>query len=88
MKEFLEFLRSPAGTFFFFLVGAGPFLMSGLGSFVRWRPGLTVLGELLLALIAGAAWATSNLLAAWMLGFAFLSSLGMIAVGWWKHRQS
>lgn len=82
-----EFLSSPAGTFFFFLVSAVPFLLSGLGSFVRWKPSWIVLGELLLALLVGVAWAVSNLLAAWILGFVFLTSLAMIAVGWWKQKQ-
>jgi hypothetical protein len=82
-----EFLQSPAGTFFFFLVGAGPFLLSGLGSIGRWKPSWIVLGELLLALLVGAAWAVDNLLATWIVGFVFLNSLGMIAVGWWKQKR-
>lgn len=82
-----EFLRSPEGTFLLFVVSAGPFLLSGLGSIVRWKPGLIVLGELLLALLVGAAWAVGNLLAAWVSGCLFLSSLGMIAVGWWRQKR-
>ena len=82
-----EFLRSPAGTFCFFLVSAGPFLLSGLGSIWRWRPGWIVLGELLLALIVFVAWAVGNILSSWILGIVFLNSLAMVAVGWWKQRR-
>jgi hypothetical protein len=82
-----EFLRSPAGTFFLFLVSAGPFLLAGLGSIGRWKPAWIVLGELLLALLVGVAWVVGNLLATWTLGFIFLTSLVMIAVGWWKQKR-
>lgn len=81
-----EFLQSPASTFFFFLVSAGPFLLSGLGS-LRWRPRWIVLGELLLALIVGVAWAVGNLLSAVILGIVFLNSLAMVAIGWWKQKR-
>lgn len=83
----VEFLRSSEGTFLLFVVSAGPFLLSGLGSIVKWKPGLIVLGELLLALLVGVAWAAGNLLATWTLGFIFLTSLGMIAVGWWNQKR-
>jgi len=82
-----EFLRSPAGTFLLFVGSAGPFLLAGLGSIGRWKPSWIVLGELLLALLVGAAWAIGNLAAAVPLGFVFVSSLGMIAVGWWKQQR-
>lgn len=82
----MELLRSPSGTFLLFVVGAGPFLLSGLGS-LRWRPRWIVLGEFLLALIVAVAGAVGNLLAAWILGFVFLNSLAMVAVGWWKHKR-
>ncbi|MEM2592007.1 MAG: hypothetical protein QXI60_05415 [Thermofilaceae archaeon] len=81
-----DFLRSAGGTFFLFFVGAGPFLLSGLGS-LRWRPKWIVLGELLLALIVSIAWAVGNLLSAWILGIVFLNSLAMVAVGWWKQKR-
>lgn len=82
-----EFLRSPEGTFFLFVVSAGPFLLSGLSSSVRWKPGLIALGELLLALLVGVAWAVGNLLATWVLGCIFVTSLAMIAVGWWRRKR-
>lgn len=81
-----DLLRSPGGTFFLFMVSAGPFLLSGLGS-LRWRPKWIVLGELLLALIVSIAWAVGNLLSAWILGIVFLNSLAMVAVGWWKQKR-
>jgi|GEM_PF-4968810 hypothetical protein len=81
------FLRSPEGTFLLFVVSAGPFLLAGIGSIWRWKPGWIILGELLLALVVGGAWIVGNLVAAWILGFALLNSLGMIAVGWWKQRR-
>lgn len=81
-----NFLRSPGGTFLLFVVGAGPFLLSGLGS-LRWRPKWIVLGEVLLALIVGIAWAVGNPLSAWILGIVFLNSLAMVAVGWWKQKR-
>lgn len=81
-----ELLRSPGGTFFLFLIGVGPFLLSGLGS-LRWRPWWIILGELLLALIVGIAWAAGNLLAAWILGIVFLNSLAMVAIGWWRQKR-
>lgn len=81
-----EFLRSPAGTFLLFVVGAGPFLLVGMGS-LRWRSSWILLGELLLALLVGVAWGAGNLLATWTLGFVFLISLGMIVVGWWRQKQ-
>jgi len=81
------FLRSPAGTFLLLVASVGPFLLAGMGSIWRWKPGWIALGELLLALLVGVAWVVSNnLLATWILGFVFLNSLGMIAVGWWKQR--
>jgi hypothetical protein len=82
-----ELLRSPIGTFLLFLVSAGPFLLAGLGSIGRWKPGWIVLGELLLTLLVGTAWAIGNLAAAVPLGFVFISSIGMIAVGWWKQQR-
>ncbi len=82
-----EFLRSPAGTFLLFLVSAGPFLLSGLGCTWRWKPSWIIVGELLLALILIVAWAIGNLLAAWVLGALFITSLGMIGVGWWKRKR-
>ncbi|MDW8030235.1 MAG: hypothetical protein RMJ29_00185 [Candidatus Bipolaricaulota bacterium] len=81
-----ELLNSPGGTFFLFIVSAGPFLLSGLGS-LRWRPSWIIVGELLLALIVGVAWAVGNLLSAWILGIVFLNSLAMVAVGWWRHKR-
>ncbi|MCS7197371.1 MAG: hypothetical protein NZ930_01585 [Candidatus Bipolaricaulota bacterium] len=72
-----EFLRSPSGTFFLFIVSVGPFLLSGLGS-LHWRLRWIVLGELLLSLIVGIAWVVGNLLAAWILGIVFLNSLVMV----------
>lgn len=82
-----EFLRSPAGTVCFFLASVGPFLLSGLSSITSWRPGLIVLGELLLAGLACLAWWVGNFLSCWVLAFLFLNSLGMIAVGWWKQKR-
>lgn len=81
-----DFLRSAEGSLLLFIVGAGPFLLSGLGS-LRWRPKWIVLGELLLALIVSIAWAVGNLLSAWILGIVFLNSLAMVAVGWWKQKH-
>lgn len=83
-----ELLNSPSGTFLLFIASVGPFLWSGMSSIVRWHPGGIVLSELLLILLVGVAWAVSNLLATWILGFVFINSLAMVSVGWWKQRQS
>lgn len=83
-----EFLRSHAGTFFLGLASAVPFFLTGMGSIGgRWRPKLIVLGELLLALLVGVAWAVGNQLARVLLGILFVNSLGMIVVGWWRQKQ-
>lgn len=82
-----ELLRSHAGTFFLGLASAVPFFFAGLGSIWRWKPSWIILGELLLALLVGVAWAVGNLLATWVLGFVFLNSLAVVAVGWWKQKR-
>lgn len=82
-----EFLHSHAGTFFLGLASAVPFFLAGLGSIWRWKLGWIILGELLLALLVGVAWAVGNLLATWVLGFVFLNSLAVVAVGWWKQKR-